>query len=194
MPNISLYQKFRTVDKNKLNKKSYWEPWLEKVHPEATCLPKLNVNLKVEFIMQKGFGTYHIENFSKDNEFTFECKYKDNDVLRYIIKGTITMMKYIYKQDWVIEAHADKVLSNFKVTVSFVLDNECNRGTIPHEDFIIEFEPMQKWEKFKRQIEDKFREVRRKKELKILSGINYYHRVKVKDTLAWKDFNELNRF
>lgn len=35
--------------------------------------------------MQKGFGTYHIENFSKDNEFTFECKYKDNDVLRYCL-------------------------------------------------------------------------------------------------------------
>ena len=85
-------------------------------------------------------------------------------------------------------------MSNFKVTASFVLDNECTRGIIPHEDFVIEFEPMQKWEKFKRQIEDKFREVRRKKELKILSGINYYHRVKVKDTLAWKDFNELNRF
>ena len=41
MPIVTLYQKFRTVDKNKYNKWNYNEKWMEKVHPTTKVLPKL---------------------------------------------------------------------------------------------------------------------------------------------------------
>ena len=195
MPNVSLYQQLRTVDKNKYNKWNYDEKWIDQLKPGQKCLPKLKVDFQLYWSMQKGFGVYDINNKCEDNTLYFEGKYKDSDILRYIILGTITMLKYIYLQDWILEAHYDKVIDgviNEKIT--FTLDNDCNRGTQAFPDFYMEFDVVPKWEVFKRQIQDKYREVRRDKLLKITQGLNRNHRIKVEDSQFWKEYNELTRF
>ena len=58
----------------------------------------------------------------------------------------------------------------------------------------MEFDVVPKWEVFKRQIQDKYREVRRDKLLKITQGLNRNHRIKVEDSQFWKEYNELTRF
>ena len=194
MPNVSLYQKFRTVDKKKYNKWQYNEKWMENVHPTTKVLPKLKVDFQICWTMQKGFGVYDICNRSEENTLYFEGKYKDNDILRYIILGTITMFKYIYMQDWVInENHYKDVIGSFKEKIVFTLDNDCNKGTKPFKDFEIEFEVVPKWEVFKRQIQDKFREVRRNKGLKLTFELTKNYRVPFSETQCYKEYNELTR-